>query len=137
MQRQAFFAVETVFQTAGAGRLGITFRAADRAPSVPDRAPSVTRFVRQCGGRFPRRRLCAAVIGGLLMATAPGQAATCVEGLIMLEKTLRKVDLKDDEFNIVTELMFRAKVEADRGNMQKCVYIVGDIIRLVFLQKAN
>jgi len=30
--------------------------------------------------------------------------------------------------------MFKAKVEADRGNTQQCVYIVGDIIRLVFLQ---
>ena len=63
----------------------------------------------------------------------PAHAATCTEGLIMLDKTLRTVKLDDEEFGIVTDLMFKAKVEADRGNMAKCVYIVGDIIRLVFL----
>jgi hypothetical protein len=80
------------------------------------------------------RRLIVFVLGGVLLTASPARAATCVEGLIMLEKTLRKMDLNDDEFNIVTDLMFKAKVEADRGNMQKCVFIVGDIIRVVFLR---
>jgi hypothetical protein len=77
----------------------------------------------------------AALIACIMLAVSPARAATCTEGLIMLDKTLRKLDLGDEEFTIVTDLMFKAKVEADRGNMQKCVYIVGDIIRLVFLQK--
>jgi hypothetical protein len=68
-----------------------------------------------------------------IMVALPGHAATCTEGLIMLDKTLRTIQLEDEEFGIVSDLMFKAKVEADRGNMQTCVYIVGDIIRLVFL----
>ncbi len=77
----------------------------------------------------------AALAACIMLAVSPVGAATCTEGLIMLDKTLRKLDLDDEEFTIVTDLMLKAKVEADRGNVQKCVYIVGDIIRLVFLQK--
>lgn len=83
------------------------------------------------------RRLVIFLLGGVLLASPPAQAATCAEGLIMLEKTLRKMDLNDEEFNIVTDLMFKAKVEADRGNTQKCVYIVGDIIKLVFVRNGE
>ena len=79
------------------------------------------------------RHLIPILIGAFLVAPSPAQAATCVEGLIMLEKTLRRMPLNDEQFEIVTDLMFKAKVEADRGNMQKCVYIAGDIIKLVFL----
>jgi hypothetical protein len=82
-----------------------------------------------------RRALASLVIGGVLIASVPAQAATCTEGLIMLEKTLRSLSLNDDEFTIVTDLMFKAKIEADRGNTQKCVYIVSDIIKLVFLKE--
>ena len=84
-----------------------------------------------------RRGLASLLLGGVLIASAPAQAATCTEGLIMLEKTLRKLELNDDEFTIVTDLMFKAKVEADRGNLQKCVYIVGDIIKVVFLKQTH
>jgi hypothetical protein len=70
----------------------------------------------------------------MMLTSMPAQAATCAEGLIMLDKTLRKLKLNDDEFSTVSDMMFKAKVEADRGNTQQCVYIVGDIIRLVFLQ---
>jgi hypothetical protein len=83
------------------------------------------------------RKLIVLVLGGVLATASPAPAATCVEGLIMLEKTLRKMELNDEEFTIVTDLMFKAKVEADRGNMQKCVFIVGDIIRVVFLQNGQ
>jgi hypothetical protein len=74
------------------------------------------------------------LFASLLLMYAPAQAATCSEGLIMLEKTLRKIALNDEQFTIVTDLMFKAKVEADRVNTQKCVYIFGDIIKLVFLK---
>jgi hypothetical protein len=82
-------------------------------------------------------KLIAMLVSASLLVMAPAQAATCVEGLIMLEKTVRKMDLNDEEFNLVTDLMFKAKVEADRGNMHKCVYIVGDIIRLLFVQNTH
>jgi hypothetical protein len=55
----------------------------------------------------------------------------------MLENTLREMPLNDQESVIVTDLMFKAKLEADRGNAQKCVYIVGDIIKLVFLKNSR
>ena len=77
------------------------------------------------------------LFASLLVMSAPARAATCSEGLIMLEKTLRKIALNDEQFTIVTDLMFKAKVEADRGNPHKCVYIVGDIIKLVFLKNAQ
>jgi hypothetical protein len=83
------------------------------------------------------RRLIVLLLGGVLLTAPPARAATCVEGLIMLEKTLRKMELNDEEFNIVTDLMFKAKVESDRGNMQKCVFIVGDIIRVIFLRNGQ
>jgi hypothetical protein len=82
-------------------------------------------------------RLIVVLLGIVLVAVPPAQATSCAEGLIMLEKTLRTMDLNDEEFNIATDLMFKAKVEADRGNMQKCVYIVGDIIKLVFIQNGR
>jgi hypothetical protein len=86
---------------------------------------------RRCG-RHPMIR--AILLAALcVMSVLPARAASCTEGLIMLDKTLRTIELDDEEFGVVTDLMFKAKVEADRGNMQKCVYIVGDIIRLVFL----
>jgi hypothetical protein len=81
------------------------------------------------------RKLIAPIVACMMLAPMSATAATCTEGLIMLDKTLRKIELDDEEFSIVTDLMFKAKVEADRGNMQKCVYIVGDVIRLVFLQR--
>jgi hypothetical protein len=79
----------------------------------------------------------AAILTLVMVLATPAQAATCTEGLIMLDKTLRKMSLGDDEFDAVTDLMLKAKVEADRGNTEKCVYIVGDIIRLVFLHNAR
>jgi hypothetical protein len=48
---------------------------------------------------------------------------------------LVRVNLSNEEFVIVTDLLFKAKLEADRGNTQKCVYILGDVIRLVFLRE--
>lgn len=83
------------------------------------------------------RRLIAFLLGATLLATPPAQAASCVEGLAMLEKTLSDMQLNDEEFTIVTDLMFKAKVEAGRGNLQKCVYIVGDIIRVVFVRNGR
>lgn len=83
------------------------------------------------------RRLIVFLLGALLLAAPPAQATSCVEGLTMLEKTLSNMELNDEEFTIVTDLMFKAKVEADRGNVQKCVFIVGDIIRVVFLRNGQ
>jgi hypothetical protein len=77
------------------------------------------------------------LFASVLSMQAPARAATCTEGLIMLEQTLRKVALNDEQFTIVTDLMFKAKIEADRGNTHKCVYIVEDIIKLVFLKNTN
>jgi hypothetical protein len=87
-----------------------------------------------------RRRFGAgALLCGCWLLAMGGQAncATCVEGLIMLEKTLRQVQLSDEEYDKVADLMFKAKVEADRGHSQTCVFIVGDIIRLVFMSERN
>lgn len=83
------------------------------------------------------RRLIVFLLGALLLAAPPAQATSCVEGLAMLEKTLSNMELNDEEFTIVTDLMFKAKVEAERGNVQKCVFIVGDIIRVVFLRNGQ
>jgi hypothetical protein len=76
-------------------------------------------------------------MGWLLVMSGRPHAATCVEGLIMLEKTLRQVQLSDEEYDKVADLMFKAKVEADRGHSQTCVYIVSDIIRLVFMNERD
>ena len=84
-----------------------------------------------------RKGLASFLLGSVLLAVTPVQAASCVEGLVMLEKTLRKLELADEEFDLVTDLMFKAKIEADRGNAQKCVYIVADIIKLVFLKETQ
>jgi hypothetical protein len=72
-------------------------------------------------------------MGFLLVTGGPVHAATCVEGLVMLEKTLRQIQLSDEEYDKVADLMFKAKVAADRGHSQTCTYIVSDIIRLVFM----
>jgi hypothetical protein len=82
-------------------------------------------------------RLVVFLLGGVLIAAPPAGAASCAEGLAMLEQTLSKTQLNDEELAIVTDLMFKAKVEADRGNTQKCVYIVGDIIKLVFVKNGE
>ncbi len=64
------------------------------------------------------RRLRPLVFGAMCMAALPAHAATCVEGLAMLENTLRGVTLNEEERGIVTDLMFKARVEANRGNPQ-------------------
>ena len=81
------------------------------------------------------RKLIALLVACFTLAAMPAQAQDCAEGLKMLNKTLVRVNLSNEEFVIVTDLLFKAKLEADRGNTQKCVYILGDVIRLVFLRE--
>ncbi|MDX2264120.1 MAG: hypothetical protein NW215_04030 [Hyphomicrobiales bacterium] len=77
------------------------------------------------------------VIAAIFVATfmPQVQAATCAEGLIMLQNTLSKVGLSEDEQIDAQDLMFQAKVEYDRGNAQVCKYIVADVIRFFVLKE--
>jgi len=81
------------------------------------------------------RKLIAQLAACFVLAAMPAQDQDCAEGLKMLNNTLVRVNLSNEEFVIVTDLLFKAKLEAERGNTQKCVYILGDVIRLVFLRQ--
>lgn len=78
------------------------------------------------------------IVLGLSLMLAGSQAvlaATCAEGLIMLQNTVRHAGLTEDDMFKVEDLMFQAKVEYDQGNSKLCKYIVADIIRHYLLDK--
>jgi hypothetical protein len=63
------------------------------------------------------------------------EPVTCAEALIYLQKTVRGLDLSDDDLDAIDELIFKAKLEYDNGRARSCKTIVGNILLVYVLKK--
>jgi hypothetical protein len=63
------------------------------------------------------------------------EPVTCAEALIYLQKTVRGLDLNDDELDEIDDLILKAKLEYDDGRARSCKVIVGNILLVYVLKK--
>jgi hypothetical protein len=64
------------------------------------------------------------------------EPVTCAEALIYLQKTVRGLELSDDDLDAIDEQILKAKLEYDNGRIRTCKVIVGNILLVYVLKKA-
>lgn len=84
--------------------------------------------------RFVAIVLCVVSVAGLW--SAPVSAATCAQGMTMVENSIDTFKLDESE-RYKAELLLRTAIIAEElGQERKCKIILGDIIQYYFLKEA-
>ena len=69
-----------------------------------------------------------AVLGG------SARAVTCAEGMLVIDKMSKVLDLSDLERSNIDALITKARIEAEQGRQRNCKIILADAIRFFLIK---
>jgi hypothetical protein len=66
--------------------------------------------------------------------SGPARAVTCAEGMVVIDKMSKVLELNDLERSNIDALIVKAKIEAEQGRQRNCKIILADAIRFFLIK---